>query len=56
MSRVSVVIPTYNRARYLPKAISSALEQPLRDLEVIIVDDGSTDETREIVEGFADRR
>jgi glycosyltransferase involved in cell wall biosynthesis len=46
---LSVVIPTYNRAEYLPQAVSSALAQGGIEVEVIIVDDGSTDETAAVV-------
>jgi glycosyltransferase involved in cell wall biosynthesis len=46
---VSVIIPTYNHAPYLPAAVDSALTQTLPDVEVIVVDDGSTDETGALV-------
>jgi GT2 family glycosyltransferase len=48
---VSVVIPTYNRARLLPVAVQSALGQTHPDVEVLVADDGSTDGTRELVAG-----
>jgi glycosyltransferase involved in cell wall biosynthesis len=53
---VSVVIATYNRASFLSRAIRSALSQTLNNIEVIVVDDASTDNTRKVVEGFEDRR
>ncbi len=53
---VSVVIPTYNRAHTLGRAIGSVLCQVFQDFEIIVVDDGSTDGTRAIVNGFGDRR
>lgn len=52
MPLISVVIPTYNRADLLPRALRSVLDQTFRDFELIIVDDGSTDNTKEIVDGF----
>jgi glycosyltransferase involved in cell wall biosynthesis len=53
--RVSVLIPTYNYARYLPEAIESVLEQDFRDLELLIVDDSSSDNTAEVVQPFCAR-
>ncbi|MHC5738542.1 glycosyltransferase family 2 protein [Nostoc sp.] len=54
--KVSVIIPAYNTEAYIAKAIESALEQTLDDIEVIIVDDGSTDKTVEIAKSFTDQR
>lgn len=53
---VSVVIPTYNRAAILPRTLRSVLAQTERDIEVLVVDDGSTDGTDELVAGYADPR
>ncbi len=52
---VSVIIPTYNRAETVRRSIDSALAQSYRPLEVIVVDDGSTDSTREVLETYGDR-
>jgi tetratricopeptide (TPR) repeat protein len=49
---VSVVIPAYNQARYLPEAVASVLAQTWRDFELIIVDDGATDATPEVIDRF----
>jgi len=53
---VSVVLPTYNRARTLGRAINSVLGQTFRDLELIVVDDSSTDDSKTVVSGFNDPR
>lgn len=52
MPRVSVLVPCYNCARHLPEAIESALAQTYDDFELILVDDGSRDETFEIIERY----
>jgi glycosyltransferase involved in cell wall biosynthesis len=54
--KVSVVIPTYNRAHLLPRAIQSVLDQTYQDLEIIIVDDGSRDNTERVIKNFKDER
>ncbi len=54
--KVSVVIPTYNRAAYLVEAIQSVLAQTFRDFEIVIVDDGSTDNTADVVKTINDSR
>lgn len=52
---LSVIIKNYNYARFLPDAIRSALEQTYENVEVIVVDDGSSDGSREIIEAFGNR-
>lgn len=52
---VSVIIPTFNRAGYICDAVSSILNQTYRDLELIVVDDGSTDNTEEVLRPFVDK-
>lgn len=52
---VSVIIPAYNYAQYLPHALESALAQTHRPLEILVVDDGSTDATRQIVAAYGER-
>ena len=54
--KVSVIIPTYNREKLVPRAIQSVLDQTWQDLELIVVDDGSTDRTEQVVSGFTDDR
>jgi glycosyltransferase involved in cell wall biosynthesis len=53
--RVSAVVTTYNYARFLPDALDSVLAQSHRDLEVVVVDDGSTDDTDAVVARYAER-
>lgn len=53
--RVSVVIPTYNNARFVAEAVESVLQQTYRDYEIVVIDDGSTDTTRDVLAPFQDR-
>ena len=52
MCKVSIIIPTYNRFSFLKQAVESVLSQTFSDFELIIVDDGSIDETGKIQEIF----
>jgi glycosyltransferase involved in cell wall biosynthesis len=52
---VSVIIPTHNRARLVERAIRSVLDQDFTDFELIVVDDGSTDSTKTLLESFQGR-
>lgn len=55
METISVVIPVYNSARYLRECVDSVLEQSYRDLDVILVDDGSSDESPSVCAEYASR-
>ena len=52
---VSVVIPTYNRAKWVSKAIDSVLAQTFTDFELLVVDDGSTDQSRQVISAYGSR-
>lgn len=56
MPKVSVVLPAFNHEAFVGEAIASVLSQSLTDLELIAVDDGSTDGTREVIQAFDDPR
>jgi len=55
-ARVSIIMPTYNASAFIRAAVDSILTQTFRDFELIILNDGSTDDTQSIVEGYADAR
>lgn len=56
MPKVSVLMPVYNGEKYIGQAINSVLSQSFRDFELIVIDDGSTDKTAEIVGTYSDKR
>jgi glycosyltransferase involved in cell wall biosynthesis len=56
MPEVSVVIPAYNHGQFIEEAVRSVLEQTFSDLELIVIDDGSQDDTLERLAGLQDRR
>jgi glycosyltransferase involved in cell wall biosynthesis len=56
LPKVSIVLPTYNGARYIKKSIDSCLNQTWKNIELVIVDDGSTDNTPEIIKSHKDKR
>lgn len=53
---VSIIIPTYNRSKYIKKAIESCINQTYKNIEIIIIDDFSSDNTKKIIEKFFDNR
>jgi glycosyltransferase involved in cell wall biosynthesis len=55
MPRVSIIIPTFNCARFLGQALQSVFEQTYADYEIVVVDDGSTDGTRELLAPLSDK-
>lgn len=53
MPEISVIIPTYNRGHLISETIDSVLSQSFRDLEILVIDDGSTDNTQEILKKYS---
>ena len=55
MPKVSIIIPIYNTEKYLRQCLDSVINQTLKDIEIIIINDGSTDNTLEIINSYADK-
>lgn len=55
MAKVSIIVPAYNREKYIGQCLDSLLNQTYKDLEIIVVDDASTDDTPQIVEEYRER-
>ena len=53
---VSVLLPVYNAEKYIGESLKSILDQSYQNLEIIIIDDGSTDRSAEIINSFEDQR
>ena len=51
--KVSIIVPIYNSEKYMSKCIESILNQTLSEIEIILVNDGSTDNSRKIIENYA---
>src|SRR4030066_376370 len=54
--KISVIVPTYNEEKHIEECIVSLFQQDYQDMEIIAVDDGSTDRTREILQKFAEKK
>ncbi len=55
MAKVSILVAAYNVEAYIDEALHSAINQTLKDIEILVVDDGSTDKTAEIIKSYADK-
>ena len=56
MAKVSLVVPIYNSSKYLNKCIDSLVNQSLEDIEIILINDGSTDESEKVIKEYNDKR
>jgi len=56
MPKVSVIIPLYNKGPHIKRAITSIQNQSINDIEIVVIDDGSTDDGPDIVENIDDDR
>ena len=56
MNKVSIIVPVYNTSKYLNGCIKSLLHQTLEDIEIILINDGSTDESESIIKKYKDKR
>ena len=56
MKKVSIIVPIYNAEEYLPKCIDSLINQTYQNIEIILLNDGSTDNTQNIIASYKDKR
>ena len=52
MTKISIIVPIYNVEKYLKRSLDSLVNHPLEDIEIILVDDGSTDNSHKIAEDY----
>lgn len=55
MPKVSVIVPVYNVEKYLPKCLDSLVNQTLKDIEIIIINDGSPDNSQNIIDDYKNK-
>ena len=55
MNKVSIIVPVYNTSKYLNSCIKSLLHQTLEDIEIILINDGSTDDSESIIKKYKDK-
>lgn len=55
MIKISVIVPVYNTEKYLPKCLDSIIAQTLKDIEILVVNDGSTDNSQQIIDGYSSK-
>ena len=56
MAEISVIVPIYNAQNYIEKCIDSIINQTKKELEIILINDGSTDDTDKIIKKYKDKR
>ena len=56
MMKISIIVPVYNSYKYLDKCLNSLINQTLKEIEIICINDGSTDKTKLIIDNFIKQR
>lgn len=55
MARISIIVPVYNSEKYLSRCLESLVNQTIKDIEIVVVNDGSTDDSQKIIDGYAEK-
>ena len=56
MAKISLIVPVYNTSKYLRKCLDSLITQTYKDIEIIVINDGSIDNSEEIIKLYRDKR